>query len=63
MGVSPHPYLAHWGLAEPPFLVDPDLRFAYERDDHREGLARILGWTTVLLMAVSAIAYLLLTYG
>ena len=26
-------------------------------------LARILGWTTVLLMAVSAIAYLLLTYG
>jgi general secretion pathway protein A len=37
-----HPYLAHWGLAEPPFLLDPDPRFAWERPDHREGLARIL---------------------
>src|SRR5436190_5773002 len=48
MGVSPHPYLAHWGLAEPPFLVDPDPRFAYERTDHREGLARILFGLTQL---------------
>ena len=36
------PYLAHWGLAEAPFRLEPDPRFAYERTDHREGLARIL---------------------
>jgi general secretion pathway protein A len=42
------PYLAHWGLAEPPFLLDPDPRFAYERPDHREGLARILFGLTEL---------------
>jgi general secretion pathway protein A len=48
MDVSPHPHLQHWGLAEPPFLVDPDPRFAYERPDHREGLARILYGLTQL---------------
>src|SRR5262245_45505509 len=48
MGVSPHPYLGHWGLAEPPFLVDPDLRFAYDRADHQEGLARVLFGLTQL---------------
>jgi general secretion pathway protein A len=42
------PYLAHWGLAEPPFLLDPDPRFTYERPDHREGLARILFGLTEL---------------
>ena len=36
------PRLAHWGLVEPPFALDPDPRFAFERSDHREGLARIL---------------------
>jgi general secretion pathway protein A len=35
-------YLAHWGLAEPPFPLEPDPRFAFEREDHREGLARML---------------------
>lgn len=35
-------YLRHWGLAEAPFLLDPDPRFAYERDDHREAVARVL---------------------
>ena len=35
-----HPYLAHWGLSEPPFLLAPDQRFVFERADHREGLAR-----------------------
>jgi general secretion pathway protein A len=35
-------YLDHWGLVEPPFALEPDPRFAYERSDHREGLARIL---------------------
>lgn len=39
---SPDPGLAHWGLREPPFLLDPDPRFVYEREDHREGLSRIL---------------------
>jgi general secretion pathway protein A len=51
-------YLAHWGLAEPPFLLAPDLRFAYERADHREGLARLLfGLTQVggLVMITGAI--------
>lgn len=45
---DPHPYLAHWGLLEPPFLLSPDLRFAYERGDHREGLARLLFGLTQL---------------
>jgi general secretion pathway protein A len=35
-------HLRYWGLVEPPFLLDPDPRFAYGRDDHREGLARLL---------------------
>ena len=35
-------YLRHWGLAEAPFQLDPDPRFAFERDDHREGAARVL---------------------
>jgi general secretion pathway protein A len=42
------PYLVHWGLAEPPFRLEPDPRFAYERADHREGLARILFGITQL---------------
>ncbi|MCU0308551.1 MAG: AAA family ATPase [Thermoleophilia bacterium] len=48
--VSPpgHPYLAHWGLVEAPFLLDPDLRFRFEGDDHREGLARLLFGLTQL---------------
>lgn len=41
-------YLAHWGLAEPPFLIEPDPRFAYERADHREALARMLFGLTQL---------------
>ena len=41
-------YLAHWGLAEAPFRLEPDPRFAYERADHREGLARILFGITQL---------------
>jgi general secretion pathway protein A len=36
------PALAHWGLREAPFRLDPDPRFVYEREDHREGLARVL---------------------
>jgi general secretion pathway protein A len=35
-------YLRHWGLAEPPFTLDPDPRYAFPREDHREGLARVL---------------------
>src|SRR5690606_33041089 len=46
--VSPAGYLEHWGLAEPPFVLEPDPRFAYERSDHREGLARILFGITQL---------------
>lgn len=41
-------YLGHWGLAEPPFVLEPDPRFAFERSDHREGLARILFGITQL---------------
>jgi general secretion pathway protein A len=41
-------HLAHWDLAEPPFLLAPDPRFVYERADHREGLARILFGLTQL---------------
>jgi general secretion pathway protein A len=41
-------YLGHWGLVEPPFGLEPDPRFAYERSDHREGLARILFGITQL---------------
>lgn len=47
MSATP-PYLAHWGLAEGPFRLEPDPRFAYERADHREGLARILFGITQL---------------
>ncbi len=36
------PALAHWGLREAPFMLDADPRFVFEREDHREGLARIL---------------------
>jgi len=59
--IAPAPdtaYLAHWGLAEPPFLLAPDPRFTYERADHREGLARLLfGLTQVggLVMITGAI--------
>lgn len=42
------PELEHWGLREEPFLLDPDPRFVYEREDHREGLARILFGATQL---------------
>jgi general secretion pathway protein A len=48
MSTALPPYLAHWGLVEPPFLLDPDPRFIYERTDHREGLARILFGLTEL---------------
>ncbi len=41
-------YLRHWELAEPPFLIEPDPRFAYERADHREALARMLFGLTQL---------------
>ena len=41
-------YLAHWGLVEPPFGLEPDPRYAFERSDHREGLARILFGITQL---------------
>src|SRR5207249_8921311 len=54
------------GLLATPFLVLVMLI----SDDHttmgdytNRGLARIFGWTTALLMAASAIAYLILTYG
>ena len=46
--ISVPAYLAHWGLAEPPFQLEPDPRFAYERNDHREGLARVLFGITQL---------------
>lgn len=42
------PYLTHFGLAEGPFRLEPDPRFAYERADHREGLARLLFGITQL---------------
>lgn len=45
---APPAYLAHWGLAEAPFRLEPDPRFAFERGDHREGLARILFGITQL---------------
>ncbi|MGD9571775.1 MAG: ExeA family protein [Thermoleophilia bacterium] len=49
MTTSPPPaYLAHWGLVEAPFRLEPDPRFAFERADHREGLARILFGITQL---------------
>lgn len=43
-----HPYLDWWGLSEAPFPIEPDPRFAFERDDHREGLARMLFGLTQL---------------
>ncbi len=48
MSTAPPAYLAHWGLAEAPFRLEPDPRFAFERSDHREGLARILFGITQL---------------
>ena len=48
MSTAAPAYLAHWGLAEAPFQLEPDPRFAYERADHREGLARILFGITQL---------------
>ena len=41
-------YLRHWGLTEAPFQLEPDARFAYERGDHREGLARMVFGLTQL---------------
>lgn len=41
-------YLEHWGLAAAPFLLEPDTRFTYDRQDHREGLARMLFGLTQL---------------
>lgn len=41
-------YLGHWQLSEAPFLLEPDRRFAYERNDHREGLARMVFGLTQL---------------
>jgi general secretion pathway protein A len=43
-----HPYLDWWGLAEAPFQLEPDPRFAFARNDHREGLARMLFGLTQL---------------
>lgn len=48
MGVDGMDYLGHWGLAEAPFPLEPDPRFAFEREDHREGLARMLFGLTQL---------------
>jgi len=48
MSINGSDYLRHWGLAEPPFLIEPDPRFAYERADHREALARMLFGLTQL---------------
>ena len=48
MSVDGGGYLAHWGLVEPPFGLEPDTRYAFERSDHREGLARILFGITQL---------------
>lgn len=41
-------YLRHWGLAVPAFSIEPDPRFAYDRADHREALARMLFGLTQL---------------
>ncbi len=35
-------YLAHFGLAEPPFSLTPDPRFLYLGPNHREGLAHLI---------------------
>jgi general secretion pathway protein A len=35
-------YMAHFGLAEPPFSITPDPRYLYMSDRHREGLAHLL---------------------
>jgi general secretion pathway protein A len=43
-----HPYLDWWGLSEAPFQLEPDPRFAFPRNDHREGLARLLFGLTQL---------------
>lgn len=41
-------YLSHWGLVEAPFQLEPEPKFAYERADHQEALARILFGITQL---------------
>lgn len=43
-----HPYLDWWGLRDAPFQLEPDPRFAFPRNDHREGLARLLFGLTQL---------------
>src|SRR4029450_7059503 len=35
-------YLAHFGLAEPPFSITPDPRFLYMSGRHREALAHLI---------------------
>lgn len=47
-GSGQHPYLDWWGLREAPFQLEPDARFAFSRDGHREGLARMLFGLTQL---------------
>ena len=39
---APEPYLEWWGLSDAPFQLEPDPRFAFERADHQEGIARML---------------------
>ena len=45
---SRHPYLDWWGLTEAPFQLEPEPRFAFPRDAHQEGLARMLFGLTQL---------------
>jgi general secretion pathway protein A len=45
---SRHPYLDWWGLVEAPFQLEPEPRFAFPRDAHQEGLARMLFGLTQL---------------
>ncbi len=47
-GHARHQYLDWWGLSEAPFQIEPDARFAYDRDGHREGLSRMLFGLTQL---------------
>src|SRR6187402_2234695 len=35
-------YLAHYGLAEPPFAITPDPRFVYLSERHRDALAHLM---------------------
>ncbi len=46
--VSGRPHLAWWGVNEAPFQLEPNPRFAYQRADHREALARLLFGVTQL---------------